>query len=122
MRFAIGKEFRFEAAHRLPNLPEEHPCSRMHGHSYRVEVELSAENLGPDYMVVDFGELAPFRAWIDANMDHHTLNDLIDIPTAELLAGYLGVVLVEQVELPPAVNLTRVRVWETATCWAEWRA
>lgn len=34
----IYKEFQFEAAHRLPYVPEGHKCSRLHGHSFRVRI------------------------------------------------------------------------------------
>ena len=41
----LFKEFIFEAAHRLPNVPETHRCHRMHGHSYRVELTVAGVNL-----------------------------------------------------------------------------
>ena len=44
----IFKEFTFEAAHLLPNLPEDHKCRRLHGHSFRVRLTLEVaerENL-----------------------------------------------------------------------------
>ena len=34
----IWREFTFEAAHLLPNVPEGHKCRRLHGHSYRVKI------------------------------------------------------------------------------------
>ena len=43
--YIIRKQFSFEAAHHLHNLPETHPCGRPHGHSYRIEVVLRAEDL-----------------------------------------------------------------------------
>jgi 6-pyruvoyltetrahydropterin/6-carboxytetrahydropterin synthase len=36
MRARLTKDFRFEAAHTLPSLPEDHKCRRMHGHSFKV--------------------------------------------------------------------------------------
>ncbi len=36
----IFKEFTFEAAHRLPNVPDGHKCARLHGHSYQVVVHV----------------------------------------------------------------------------------
>jgi len=39
----IFKEFTFEAAHRLPNVPEGHKCARLHGHSFRVELICEGE-------------------------------------------------------------------------------
>ena len=43
--YRISKEFSFSASHRLLGLPDGHPCARLHGHNYRVEVELSAADL-----------------------------------------------------------------------------
>ena len=39
----IFKEFRFEAAHRLPNVPPDHKCHRLHGHSFLAEVHVSGD-------------------------------------------------------------------------------
>ena len=36
----LKKEYRFEAAHHLPRVPPGHKCSRLHGHSYRVELHV----------------------------------------------------------------------------------
>ena len=37
----IFKEFQFEAAHRLPNVPADHKCARLHGHSFRVAIHVA---------------------------------------------------------------------------------
>lgn len=43
MATALFKDFWFEAAHRLPNVPEGHKCSRLHGHSFMVRLEIIGE-------------------------------------------------------------------------------
>ena len=43
MRVELTKDFTFEAAHRLPMVPADHKCFRMHGHSFRVEVCVAGE-------------------------------------------------------------------------------
>jgi hypothetical protein len=43
VRVELSKTFRFEAAHRLPNVPADHKCYRMHGHSFAVDVVLEGE-------------------------------------------------------------------------------
>ena len=43
MRARLIKEFRFEAAHTLPSLPEGHKCRQMHGHSFKVEIAVEGE-------------------------------------------------------------------------------
>ena len=42
----LTKEFRFEAAHCLPNTPEGHKCRRLHGHSFKVTVEVKVGKAG----------------------------------------------------------------------------
>lgn len=118
MMATVCKAFRFEAAHQLPNHAGK--CARLHGHSYRVEVEArgpvkDATGASDEGMVLDFGALS--RAWqpIHDALDHQCLNDVLDFPTtAENLAGWL---LRELRAVVPAVS--SVRVWETANCWAE---
>jgi 6-pyruvoyltetrahydropterin/6-carboxytetrahydropterin synthase len=69
--FIITKEFSFEASHQIFGLPEGHQCSRMHGHSYRVEVVIKSPCLDArGFAQVDYGELAPFKAYLDAHFEH----------------------------------------------------
>lgn len=70
--YKISKTFRFEAAHRLIP-PYQGKCSSLHGHSWQVRVSLSSETLDERGFVIDFGELAPLKTWIDTNLDHATL-------------------------------------------------
>lgn len=92
--FEVRKEFRFEAAHCLPHLPEGHKCKRPHGHSYKIVVICRGplDNRG---FVVDYAEIS--QAWkpMDALLDHHDLNEVFknnrgDGPTtAEHLAAFI---------------------------------
>ena len=41
----IFRIFTIEAAHRLPNVPAGHKCSRLHGHSFRIELHLQGEGV-----------------------------------------------------------------------------
>lgn len=119
--YTIGKEFRFEAAHHLPQMPEDHQCHRLHGHGYRVVLELAAPEARADHMVFDFGQLAPFKLWIDKTLDHRCLNDVMRQTTAEAVARHLFELALDVIDLPADVRLAAVTVWETATCWAEYR-
>jgi 6-pyruvoyltetrahydropterin/6-carboxytetrahydropterin synthase len=119
--FVIGKRFRFEAAHHLPNLGEGHACARVHGHSYQVEVQLTASGLDTCGMVADFGLLGPVREYIGRALDHRDLNDVLPVPTAESVAEHLYRWCSAHLEARLAGMVTAVRVWETATCWAEYR-
>ncbi len=111
----IAKTFRFEAAHHLPNVPDGHQCARVHGHSYEVEVAVKGD-VDPELgWVMDFAELSSAWAMTGALMDHRDLNDIIDNPTAEILALYLGSTLEQLVD-----GLYSVTVKETANSRATW--
>lgn len=125
--YTISKQFTFEASHQLTGLREGHQCMRPHGHSYRVEVELSA-NLNSVGFVYDYNDLAPFKEFLDHELDHRHLNDLPikfklapHQPTAELLAQWLYQMAEDVLKLPSAVRLRAVRVYETTKTCAEYR-
>lgn len=116
----ISKEFNFSASHVLGGLPEDHPCGRMHGHNYIVVVELSAppDQLNAAGFVRDFGELSVVKSWIDEEIDHRHLNDVLGElnPSAELIAQWIYDHWKEKFP-----ELTAVRVSETPKTWAEFR-
>ncbi|MBQ1066956.1 MULTISPECIES: 6-carboxytetrahydropterin synthase QueD [Micromonospora] len=113
----IFREFTFEAAHRLPRVPEGHKCARLHGHSYRVEVHVRGEVGASTGWVMDFGDIkAAFRPLLD-QLDHYYLNEVpgLDNPTSEVLAQWIWARLVDQ--LP----LSAIMVRETCTSGAVYR-
>lgn len=87
----IAHDFAFEAAHRLPNVPASHKCSRLHGHSYKVTLHLVGEIDPSMGWFIDFGDLAEIVQPVIATLDHHLLNDVdgLSNPTSELLAQWL---------------------------------
>ena len=88
--YTISKQFNFSASHIIEGLPEEHPCSRLHGHNYVVELVLAADELNETGFVVDYNELVVFKNIIDKTLDHRHLNDVLTGPTtAERSAKYL---------------------------------
>jgi len=88
--YTISKQFNFSASHIIEGLPEEHPCSRLHGHNYVVELVLAADELNETGFVVDYNELVVFKNIIDKTLDHRHLNDVLTGPTtAESIAKYL---------------------------------
>ena len=108
----IYKEFSFEAAHRLPNVPEGHKCARLHGHSFRVRVTVQGAvdpRLG---WVMDFAELKRAFAPLYDRLDHRYLNEVegLENPTSEVLARWLWREL--QPKLPGVIA---VEVRETCT-------
>lgn len=75
--YKISKQFSFSAAHMLHGLPEGHPCSRMHGHNYVVTVHLRSEKLNDTGFVKDYNELRVVKDYIDKQLDHRNLNDIM---------------------------------------------
>ena len=114
----IFKEFTLEAAHRLPNVPPGHKCARLHGHSFRIAVFVAGP-LGADTgWVLDFADLKAAFAPIDAQLDHHYLNDVpgLENPTSEMLARWIWDRMIDA--LP---GLSRIVVRETCTSGCEYR-
>lgn len=88
--FTIKKEFSFSSSHRLDGLPEDHPCSRLHGHNYKVIVELKAAATDSVGFVRDYRQLDFIKHDLDRFFDHQHLNDrLLFNPTSELIAKHL---------------------------------
>jgi 6-pyruvoyltetrahydropterin/6-carboxytetrahydropterin synthase len=79
--FTIKKEFHFSAAHQLHGLPEEHPCSRLHGHNYVLTLFLKSPTTDSVGFVQDYRELDSIKKYIDDTLDHRNLNDLFEINT-----------------------------------------
>jgi 6-pyruvoyltetrahydropterin/6-carboxytetrahydropterin synthase len=87
----ITKEFRFDAAHRLPALPDGHPYTRLHGHSFRVAVTVGGTPVPEFDWIVDFGRIEAVLAGIRDTLDHHTLNEIPGLanPTLETIAAWI---------------------------------
>ena len=114
----IWKEFRFEAAHLLPNVPDGHKCKRLHGHSYRVRVYVD-DDLHPELgWVVDFAVISQAFEPIRRRLDHYYLNEIegLENPTSELLAKWIWKQLA-----PSLPILTAVEVCETCTSGCRYR-
>lgn len=88
--FTITKQFSFSASHQLNGLPEDHPCSRLHGHNYQIIVELKSTELDETGFVRDYRELDDIGQFIDNVLDHRHLNEVLPYnPTAENIAKNL---------------------------------
>jgi queuosine biosynthesis protein QueD len=111
-RMDIYKEFTFEAAHLLPNVPAGHKCGRLHGHSFRVQVHVRGP-LDPVLgWVMDFADLKAVVKPVIARLDHYFLNDIpgLENPTSEVIARWLWREL--HGSLP---QLSKIVVMETCT-------
>ena len=87
----IFRIFHLQCARRLPALPESHPCSRLHGHSFEVEVTVSGD-IDPQLgWVLDFADIEAAWRPLHAALDHRHLNDIagLENPTSENLAAWI---------------------------------
>jgi 6-pyruvoyltetrahydropterin/6-carboxytetrahydropterin synthase len=88
--YKISKQFLFSASHILDLLPEDHPCTRLHGHNYVVTIHLKSETLDKYGFVKDYKSLTNIKQFIDDTLDHRHLNDCIQgPPTSENIARFL---------------------------------
>lgn len=108
----IYKDFSIEAAHRLPNVPEGHKCSRLHGHSFLVRIVVAGEPGETSGWVMDFSDIKSVFKPIYDRLDHHYLNDIegLENPTSENLAIWIWNEL--KADLP---ELSRIEIKETCT-------
>lgn len=144
--YKITKTFDWSMGHTLtghkdlsdPNKPGK--CSHLHGHTYQAEIELISLTLDNFGMVLDFGHIKnSIKKWIDDNWDHRLLiwdqdgrtknlkemdpGSIVVVafnPSAENLAAHIYMKVLDLLELPGMVHLSRVRVWETPTSYAEY--
>ena len=136
----VRKEFTFEAAHRLPHHAGH--CCEIHGHSYRLAIEVTGfpnrvtSEDPASGMVADFGRLkSVVKERIINNLDHSYINELFDpnidplrwesatrwmqYPTAEHMVIAFWFRLVNRLSAIGIV-LVRIEVWETSTSCASW--
>ncbi|MBW2523502.1 MAG: 6-carboxytetrahydropterin synthase QueD [Deltaproteobacteria bacterium] len=110
MQVELAHDFRFESAHRLLNVPEDHKCARLHGHSYRVEVVVRGPVDEQSGWLVDYQALVDAWQPLHELLDHRYLNDVEGLgnPTSENLARFIWT------ELQPALpELYRITIQET---------
>ena len=108
----VFKIFQIEAAHRLPNVPADHKCARLHGHSFRIAVHVAGEvdrDLG---WVQDFADISAAFEPVRKRLDHYYLNEVpgLENPTSENIAAWIWNELAETLPL-----LSKVVVNETCT-------
>lgn len=108
----IYKEFAFDSAHFLPNVPDDHKCKNIHGHTYHLRVYINGE---PDKQlgwIIDFKELKDIITPVIGILDHTLLNNIngLENPTAENITIWCW-----QHLKPLLPGLNRIELKETPT-------
>ncbi|MBI4508023.1 MAG: 6-carboxytetrahydropterin synthase QueD [Deltaproteobacteria bacterium] len=108
MRVELCRDYRFEAAHRLPRLPDGHKCKRLHGHSFRFEVTLAGEVDDATGFLMDFGDVDRVVAPVVQRLDHFYLNEIqgLENPTSEILSRWLWRELKPSLPLLSAITVS----------------
>lgn len=114
----VFKEFTFEAAHSLPNVPPGHKCARLHGHSFSVRISVEGPVGEHSGWVQDFGDLKAAFKPIYLQLDHYYLNEIegLENPTSENLAVWIW----ERLK-PTLPLLNKIEVRETCTAGCVYR-
>lgn len=102
--WTLRKTMEIDAAHFLPGHPGK--CQNLHGHRWKVQIQIETNQLNDQGMVVDFGTLKS----IVNKLDHKVINDLAPFnetpPTAENLAR----VIASQVRTLPNMPTAKLSV------------
>lgn len=125
-KVTITKRFEFCYGHFLPDYKGK--CATQHGHNSTLEIEIDSHHNVCTYpgMIMDFGDLKSIvKDLVIDKLDHKNLNEFpefaLTAPTAENIVNWVVHTLTSP-ESPLQFCLTRVRVYETADSYAEWRA
>ena len=118
MNMELRKTFQFEAAHSLPNLPADHKCYRLHGHSFKIDVVVEGECDPKLGWVMDYADISEAFNPIWKQLDHHHLNEIkgLENPTSEMIAKWVWDRL--KPELP---QLSAIEVAETCNARCVYR-
>jgi len=118
MRVRLTKDFTFESAQTLPNVPQDHKCRQMHGHSFKVEITFEGEVDPKMGWLFDHAEISRVMRPIVEQLDHVYLNEVpgLENPTIENLAAWIWRALA-----PKLPGLVEIVVHETPTARCAYR-
>jgi len=120
-RYTLKVVTDFAASHALRNY--EGACQRLHGHNWKIEVEVTANKLNDVGMAVDFKVIKVATKKVIENLDHYHLNDIPPFdkinPTAENIAAYLYQEIATLIN-QNSVSVSAVTVWETERACARY--
>jgi len=104
----------FASAHTLRDYPG--ACSRMHGHNWKVELEVVANSLNETGMVIDFKQMKSAANEVCDRLDHRYLNEIEPFteinPTAENIAAWIYGEVSKKINNSQA-KVSSLTIWET---------
>lgn len=107
----------FSASHIIPG--HRGKCARLHGHNWKVEVEVQTRTLNELGMAIDFQDIKSATKTLIEDLDHYHLNDLDAFkevsPTAENIAAWLFTCLSQALNQTD-IHVSAVTLWETDRC------
>ncbi|PNX49224.1 MAG: 6-carboxytetrahydropterin synthase QueD [Thermoplasmata archaeon M11B2D] len=107
----LCREFYFDAAHYIPKYKGK--CENLHGHTYKLEVVIEG-GIQEDGMVVDFVQMKEIvETAVIEKLDHQSLNERFDNPTAEHILEWIST------QLKGKLPLFSLRLWEGQGKWVE---
>lgn len=118
MHVRLTKDFTFEAAQTLPNVPAEHKCRRMHGHSFKLEISVEGEVDPATGWLYDHAAISRAMQPLLEQLDHSYLNEIpgLENPTIEVMCGWLWGHLA-----PLLPGLTEIVLHETPSARCSYR-
>lgn len=90
-RFELIHTIRFEAARKLTRVPPGHPCGKLYGLAFYLDIHVEGAMDPATGFVIDFGDIEAAFQPLYAQLDHNYLNDLegLDNPTSEVLVQWI---------------------------------
>ena len=118
MHVRLTKDYSFEAAQTLPNVPAGHKCRRMHGHSFKLEVSVEGEVDPVTGWLYDHAQISKAMNPLLELLDHSYLNEIVGLenPTIENMCSWFWERLA-----PLLPGLAEIVIHETPTARCSYR-
>jgi 6-pyruvoyltetrahydropterin/6-carboxytetrahydropterin synthase len=111
--YRLKIEDSFSASHQLKGYQGK--CEGLHGHNFRVEVQVAGKKLDKLGLLLDFKVLKKILGDVLESLDHKHLNQLSAFAKKNPSAENIAELIFKRLEkkLPSAAKLEQVWVWES---------
>ena len=111
----VYKKFTIESARSLPNLPDNHPCKRVHGHSFKIIISLKGSINKKTGFVIDFSDIEKAFNPIKSRLDHVYLNDVegLENPSSENICIWIWKKIKSKL---PGLHMIEIKETMTTGC------